>query len=95
MKSETLGTSTSEAEVTQISKHGIWLLLNEEEHFLSFDNFPWFRNASVSSIQNVELLNEHHLYWSDLDIDLALESVLHPEQFPLIAKCWQVRSRSD
>ena len=86
MKSETLGTDTSEVEVTQISKHGIWLLLQDKEHFLSFGDFPWFKDASVSAIQNVEILNEHHLYWPELDIDLVVESVLHPEQFPLIAK---------
>lgn len=85
MKSETLGSSTSEVEVSQISKHGFWLLLDEKEHFLSFENFPWFKNASVSAIQNVELLNAHHLYWSDLDVDLAVESIEHPEQFPLVA----------
>lgn len=86
MKSETLGTSTSEVEVTQISKHGIWLLLEDREHFLSFDNFPWFRDAAVSAIHNVEVLNEHHLYWPDLDVDVAIESVTHPEQFPLVAR---------
>jgi len=51
------------------------LLLPEKEHFLSFDNFPWFKHASVSAIQNVQLLNEQHLYWPDLDIDLAVESI--------------------
>ncbi|HBB98943.1 MAG TPA: DUF2442 domain-containing protein [Blastocatellia bacterium] len=76
---------TSEIEVTQISKHGIWLLLHEKEHFLSFENFPWFRDASVSAIHNVELLNEHHLYWRDLDVDLAVESILQPDRFPLVA----------
>jgi len=86
MKSETLGKSTSEVEVTQISKHGIWLLLEDREHFLSFDNFPWFRDAAVSAIHNVEVLNEHHLYWPDLDVDVAIESVTHPEQFPLVAR---------
>ena len=86
MKSETLGKSTSEAEVTQISKHGIWLLLHEKEHFLSFENFPWFKNAPVSAIHNVELLNEQHLYWPDLDLDLAVESIEHPDRFPLVAK---------
>src|SRR5216684_2095444 len=86
MKSETLGKSTSEVEVTQISKHGIWLLLEEKEYFLSFDNFPWFKDASISLIQNVELLNEHHLFWPDLDVDLAVESIQHPERFPLISK---------
>jgi Protein of unknown function (DUF2442) len=85
MKSETLGTSTSEVEVTQISKHGIWLLLHEKEHFLSFENFPWFNNAPVSAIHNVQLLNEHHLYWPELDIDLATQSIEQPERFPLIS----------
>ncbi len=86
MKSETLGTSTSEVEVTQISKHGIWLLLREKEHFLSFENFPWFKNASVSEIHNVQLLNERHLYWPQLDIDLAVDSINEPERFPLLSK---------
>ena len=85
MKSETLGADTSEVEVTQISKHGIWLLLKEKEYFLSFEGFPWFKDASVSAIQNVNLLSVNHLYWPDLDIDLAVESIEHPERFPLIA----------
>lgn len=80
------GTGTSEAEVTQISKHGIWLLIADKEHFLSFETLPWFKNGSVSAIQNVELLNEHHLYWPDLDIDLAVESIEHPDRFPLLVK---------
>ena len=86
MKSETHGIDTSEVEVTQISKDGIWLLIGEKESFLPFENFPWFRNASVGAIHNVELLNENHLYWPDLDIDLAVESIDHPERFPLIAR---------
>jgi hypothetical protein len=86
MKSEMLGTDTSEVEITQISKHGIWLLLVEKEFFLSFDNFPWFKNAAVSAIHNVSALNANHLYWPDLDIDLAVESIEHPERFPLVAR---------
>jgi hypothetical protein len=78
--------TTLEVEVTQISKHGIWLLFENKEHFLSFDNFPWIKKASVSAIHNVEPLNKHHLYWPDLDVDLAVESILRPEQFPLIAR---------
>jgi hypothetical protein len=86
MKSETLGQRTLEVEVTQISEHGIWLLLYEKEHFLSFEDFPWFKNAPVSAIHNVELLNEHHLYWPDLDVDLAVDSIENPQRFPLMAK---------
>ena len=86
MKSGTLGKDTSEVEVTQISKDGIWLFLHEREHFLSFQNFPWFMDASVSAIHNVELLNESHLYWPDLDIDLSVQSIKRPSLFPLVAK---------
>ena len=75
-----------EAEVTQADKQGIWVLIGEKESFLSFENFPWFRNAPVSAIHNIELLNPHHLHWPDLDIDLAVESIEHPERFPLVAK---------
>jgi hypothetical protein len=73
------------AEVSHISQHGIWLLVGDREMFLSHDNFPWFKNATVSAIQNVQLLNSHHLYWPDLDVDLAVESIAHPERFPLLA----------
>ena len=86
MKSETLGTSTSEVEVTQISLNGIWLLLKGTEHFLTFTDFPWFKNAPVSAIHNVQLLSEQHLYWSELDIDLAVESIKQPAKFPLVAR---------
>jgi hypothetical protein len=85
MKSEAGGKITLEAEVTQIDKQGIWLLIGERESFLSFEKFPWFREASVGTIHNVELLNNNHLYWPDLDIDLAVESIEHPERFPLVS----------
>jgi uncharacterized protein DUF2442 len=62
------------------------LLLQEEEHFLSFDNFPWFKDASASAIRNVELLNEKHLYWADLEVDLAVESIENVDPFPLVAR---------
>ena len=86
MKSQTHGINTSDVEVTQISKDGIWLLIGEKESFLPFTNFPWFRDASVGAIHNVALLNESHLYWPDLDVDLAVESIEHPERFPLVAR---------
>ena len=85
MKSETHGVHTSAVEVTNISRHGFWLFLEEKESFLAFDQFPWFKDAPVESILNVQLLNEHHLYWPDLDVDLHVDSIEHPERFPLVA----------
>lgn len=81
-----LGAIISEPEVTNISKHGLWLLLDESEYFLPFAQFPWFWAASVAAILNVERLHAEHLYWSDLDVDLELESIRSPEDYPLVAR---------
>lgn len=86
MKSEMLGADTLEVEVSNISRHGIWLLLGEREMFLSYDDFPWFKDASVSAVLNVQLPQPDHLYWPDLDIDLTVESIEHPERFPLMSR---------
>jgi len=86
MNSETLGSNISEPEVTHISKHGFWLLLNDQELFLPFNEFPWFKEATVSAILNVECLQPHHLYWPNLDVDLSVESIEQPEKFPLVAR---------
>ncbi|MHC2995946.1 MULTISPECIES: DUF2442 domain-containing protein [Tepidiphilus] len=80
------GTSTSTVEVTHISKNGFWLLLDEEELMLPFANFPWFKKASVEQICDVERPSPNHLYWPKLDIDLSIESIRHPENFPLVSR---------
>jgi hypothetical protein len=86
MKSATRGKPTSVVEVTNVSKHGFWLLIGERERFLAFEHFPWFRDVSIGQLCNVELPHSHHLYWPDLDVDVALESIDHPERFPLVSK---------
>ena len=85
-KSAPRGKRTSDVEVTNVSEHGFWLLLDAEELFVPFDQFPWFKNASVAKISNVERPQPHHLHWPDLDIDLAVDSIRHPEKFPLTSK---------
>jgi len=86
MKSEPRGENTSEVEVTNISEHGFWLLVNGAEHFVPFKEFPWFKDAPVAALLNATLPHSGHLYWPDLDIDLAVESIEHPERFPLVSK---------
>jgi len=86
MKSAALGLNTSPVEVTNISRHGFWLLLEDEELFLPFSDFPWFQDAAIGKILNVELPSSNHLYWPELDVDLAVESIRHPERFPLISQ---------
>ena len=85
MTSALLGTGTSEIEVTNVSKHGFWLLLGDEELFVAFSEFPWFADAPIRQLMNVELPQSHHLYWPELDVDLAVESIRDPSAFPLVA----------
>jgi hypothetical protein len=86
MKSAALGNNTSGPEVTNISQHGLWLLVGQEELFLSFEQFPWFQSAPIGKVLRVEQPSSQHLYWPDLDIDLAIESIRHPERFPLVSR---------
>jgi hypothetical protein len=84
--SESHGGFTSAVEVTNISRHGFWLWLGDRELFVSFSEFPWFVDASLAKILNVERPAEDHLYWPDLDVDLSVRSIVRPAEFPLISR---------
>jgi Protein of unknown function (DUF2442) len=86
MTSVAPGTNTSEVEVTNVSRHGFWLLIQDREVFVPFAEFPWFRDAPIGQLVNVQLPSPHHLYWPDLDVDLAVDSLFHPERFPLVSR---------
>jgi hypothetical protein len=83
MKSSVHGKGTSEAQVTNIDAMGIWLLVRDKEYFLPYEEFPWFRKARIGDILCVTLEHEGHLRWPALDVDLSIESLEHPESFPL------------
>ena len=85
MNSQALGETTSTVEVTNVSSHGIWLLTTGKELFIPYDEFPWFKDAPIGKILNVEEPTPGHFYWPELDVDLGLESIEHPERFPLKA----------
>lgn len=79
------GTITSQAEISNVSRHGLWVLLGDEELFLSFDDFPWFKSASITQLCEIEQPSVNHLYWPELDIDLSVESIRNPSAFPLVS----------
>jgi hypothetical protein len=86
MKSAKHGKNTSQVEVTNVSTHGFWLLIGDKERFVAFEQFPWFRDAPIGHLLNVELPSSRHLHWPDLDVDISVESIDHPERFPLVSK---------
>ncbi|HEY5141036.1 MAG TPA: DUF2442 domain-containing protein [Methylococcales bacterium] len=86
MKSLKHGKNISLPEVTNISEHGFWLLLADKEYFLPFEQFPWFRTATIDQITKVTLESPSHIYWPDLDIDLSTTIIEHPEKYQLVSK---------
>ncbi len=84
------GTATSEVEVTNILRHGFWVLVDDRELFLPFEKFPWFRSATVEAILEVRRPQPDHLYWPQLDVDLTVDSIEHPEHYPLTSRADQV-----
>ncbi len=79
------GTPIFQTEVTHVSKHGLWLLLDDEELFLSFTDFPWFKAATIDQLCEIERPTEDHLYWPSLDVDLAVASIRNPSAFPSVS----------
>jgi hypothetical protein len=86
MRSVQRGTSTSDVEISNVSRHGFWIFLGDREVFASFKDFPWFEDASIRELTTVELPSPRHLYWPELDIDLAVDSLDHPERYPLVSR---------
>jgi len=85
MSSLAPGQNTSEVEVTNISAHGLWLLVRDKELFMPYEDFPWFRDQPVKSILNVQEPSPGHFFWPDVDVDLTAEMIEHPRRFPLKA----------
>ena len=86
MSSQTPGENISHVEVTNVSAHGVWLLSGNNELFMSYDDFPWFKDAPIGKILNVEEPSPGHFYWPDLDVDVGMETIEHPQRFLLKAK---------
>lgn len=86
MSSLARGKSTSAAEVTHVSSHGVWILVQDEELFMSYQDFPWFKEQPLKAVLAVQEAANGHLYWPEIDVDLTIDIIRNPERFPLTAK---------
>ena len=84
MTSNRPGIAISHSEVTSIHTTGFWLLVDDVEYFVPFDDYPVFREATVAQIYAVQRLGSAQFHWPELDADIELEALEHPEQFPLV-----------
>ncbi|HEX7434254.1 MAG TPA: DUF2442 domain-containing protein [Anaerolineaceae bacterium] len=81
------GTSTSpvDTEVTSIQRTGFWVIVDDNEYFVAFDEYPDFKKATVAQIHSLRRF-KGGLHWDELDVDIEIEALKHPEQYPLTFK---------
>ena len=72
------------AELLNVSPWGVWILVLEREYYLPFVTFPFLENATIAELREIELLFGFHLRWPMLDVDVHIESLTHPEAYPLV-----------
>ncbi|GAP73426.1 DUF2442 domain-containing protein [Candidatus Symbiothrix dinenymphae] len=79
-------TERTSVNVQAIMPNGMYVSVSGSDYFLSFNRLPWFRNAKLDDIMNVEMFGNDGIRWDALDVDLEIESLIHPEKYPLVMK---------
>jgi len=74
------------ADVLMINDRGIMLSVQGEDYFLSYNRVPWMRDATINEVLDVRMSGKNAIEWPKLDVDLELESLRHPERYPLLIK---------
>ena len=72
--------------VLMINAQGIMISVDGNDYFLSYNRVPWMEDASIRSVLNVKKEGRSGITWPDLDVELEIESLRHPERYPLIMK---------
>ena len=79
-------TGAKVVELTNVSSHCIWVMIDDEELALPFDQFPWFRDATIAQLSVIERPTPDHLHWPLLDVDLTVPSIRDPAAWLLVAR---------
>ena len=72
--------------VLMINAQGMLITVQGQDYFLSYNRVPWLRDARISSVLNVRMSGARSIEWPELDVDIEVESLRHPERYPLIIK---------
>ena len=70
--------------VLMIDAQGMMLSVQGQDSFVSYNRVLRLRDARVSSALNVRMAGPNAIEWPELDVDLEIESLKHPERYPLV-----------
>ncbi len=79
-------TNAISASVLMINNQGIMISVAGNDYFLSYNRVPWLKDATVRNILNIKMLGKNAVEWPELDVDLEVESLKHPERYPLVMR---------
>lgn len=74
------------ANVLMINSQGLLLSVCGHDYFLSFNRVPWMRDASINDVLDVRMSGRNAIEWPSLDVDLEIDSLRHPERYPLLIR---------
>ena len=79
-------TNSTLADVLMINDRGIMISVLGQEYFLSYNRVPWMRDATINEVLDIRMSGKNAIEWPKLDVDLEIESLRHPERYPLLIK---------
>jgi hypothetical protein len=69
-----------------VNTRWFWLSLDDRKLFVAYRSFPWFRKFTLRELARVRRPAPNHLRWPEFDIDLKVESIERPDDFPLVER---------
>ena len=78
--------SSTSADVLMINDRGIMISVQGQDYFLSYNRVPWMRDATINEVLDVKMSGKNAIEWPKLDVDLEIDSLKHPERYPLLIK---------
>ncbi len=79
-------TNSTLADVLMINDRGIMISVLGQDYFLSYNRVPWMRDATINEVLDIRMSGKNAIEWPKLDVDLEIESLRHPERYPLLIK---------
>lgn len=73
-------------EVTNISPFGFWILSNNKEYFVNFNDYPIFAHCSIKEIADISADVQGNFHWTSIDADIEKDALEEPEKYCYLYK---------